>query len=137
VQRRHDQNGWSTAGLLRIDQIRAEPPIRGCGCSGYRMAWATHAPRTWDNELSLTFATMAAPNRSTKTASQSNSRQFRSITRLQCYGHIKYQGRFGSGPLARSRWFLEPAEQARLWRCGTDDVAKRMAQEMDRMQRAA
>ena len=46
------------------------------------MAWATHAPRTWDIELSLTFATIAAPNRSTKTTSQTNSRQFRAITRL-------------------------------------------------------
>jgi hypothetical protein len=97
VQRRHDQNGWSTAGMLRINQIKkAEPLNRGCSSSGYRMAWATQAPRTWDNELSLTFATMAAPNSSTNTASQTNSRQFRSITRLQCYGHIKCQGRVGS-----------------------------------------
>jgi hypothetical protein len=53
---------------------------------GYRMAWATHAPRSWDNELSLTFATIAAPNRSTKTASQTNSRQFRAITASCSYG---------------------------------------------------
>ena len=50
----------------------------------YRMAWATHAPRTWDIELSLTFATIAAPMRNTKTTSKTNSRQFRAITCLPC-----------------------------------------------------
>jgi hypothetical protein len=101
VQRRRIRTaGQRPVCRASIKSKKAEPLVRGCSCGGYRMAWAAHAPRTWDNELSLTFATMAAPNRSTKTASQTNSRQFRSITRLQCYGHIKCQGRFGSSSVA-------------------------------------
>jgi hypothetical protein len=47
--------------------------VRGLG---YRNAWVTHEPRCSCNGPSLTFAIMAAPNRSTKSVNTTKSRQF-------------------------------------------------------------